>query len=359
LLESSRTATVFVIGAYIPNGGTFMAYHLGRILNEAWNYPVVVVNVGAEVPDAGILPYDPVFPAIPLEELVRRMAPQDILVCNPSFSDHCFGLTLPGRKICYVQDYRTFGFLDRFFDGYVAVGGFVQDFLRQTYDLSTEVIPPFITLPDIAVTPWEMRPRGSIVISAKGAPALLTALRAKLRDLLRERAPEVDAAIDWDDATLQRGGKLAHGAFCQRLAQARFCLSLTPGEGFGLIPLEAMGLGTVVLGFDGFGGRHYFRRGRNCLVRPYPDVAGVADDLVTLLADEDLGQRLSTAGQVTAAGYGYEAFRRAWMKQFTAMLGPPQGRYGRSDARKSGKNGETSGAKGSRASARARKSTFV
>jgi hypothetical protein len=326
LSDSSRTSTVFVIGAYIPNGGTFMAYHLARILHQEWNYPVVAVNVGAEVPDAGILPYDPVFPSIPLGELASRMAPQDILICNPSFSDHGFGLTLPGRKISYVQDYRTFGFLDRFFDNYVAVGGFVQDFLRQTYDLSTDVIPPFITLPDLAVTPWERRPRGSIVVSAKGAPQLLTALRARLRALLRERAPEVDAAIDWDGATLQRGGKLTHAALCERLAQARFCLSLTPGEGFGLIPLEAMGLGTVVLGFDGFGGRHYFRRGENCLVRPYPDVAGVADDLVTLLADEDLGQRLSVAGRVTAAGYGYETFRRAWVTKFTELLGSPQAR---------------------------------
>lgn len=357
--ESSRIGTVFVVGAYVPNGGTFMAYHLACILHEVWHYPVVVVNVGAEAPDDGILSYDPVFPSILLSELPRRMTPQDILLCNPSFSDHCFGLTLPGRKISYVQDYRTFTFLDRFFDGYVAVGGFVQKFLRQTYDLSVDVIPPFIALPDLAVTPWEMRPKNAIVISAKGPPALLAALRAKLRALLRDRAPEVDAAIDWDGATLQRSSKLDHGAFCERLAQARFCLSLTPGEGFGLIPLEAMGFGTVVLGFDGFGGRHYFRRGVNSLVRPYPDVAGVADDLVTLLADEDLGKRLSLAGRETAAGYGYEIFRRRWVKKFTEIVGPPQARYGRSDSRKSGKNGETSGTKGSKASAKARKSTSL
>lgn len=324
--SSSPPVTVYVIGAYIPNGGTFMAYHLGRILNEDWHYPVVVVTVGEEKPDAEILPYEKVFPAIPLGELAGRMTAQDILICNPSFSDHCFGLRLPGFKISYVQDYRTFGFLDRFFDSYVSVGHFVQAYLRETYDLSTEVIPPFITLPDLAIVPWEQRGAASIVISAKGQPTLLGALRARLQDLLRAKAPELEAAIDWDGAALQRGGKRPHRALCEKLAQARFCLSLTPGEGFGLIPLEAMALGTVVLGFDGFGGRHYFRRGENCLVRPYPDVAGIADDLVTLLADDALGLRLSRAGRETAAGYGYEPFRHAWVQKFAALLGPPQAR---------------------------------
>lgn len=324
----TRTPTVYVVGGYIPAGGAFMAYHLGLILHEVWSYPVVVVTLGAETVETGILLYAREFPVVPLDALTQRMTPDDILICNPSFSD--LGLGLPGRKISYVQDYRTYRFLDRFFDSYVSVGDFVQNFLAQTYDLETDVIPPFIAVPEMQTPAWEERPPASLVISAKIPLGffgpLHGQLRAALRNALSRIAPEIDGVIDWDGAHIQRGGRRSHRDFCQRLGQARFCLSLTPGEGFGLIPLEAMALGTVVLGFDGFGGRHYFRRGENCLVRRYPDVAGVAEDLATLMRDDTLAKRLSRAGQETAASYGYAPFRAAWIRKFTEILGPPHAR---------------------------------
>ncbi|NVN10176.1 glycosyltransferase [Nguyenibacter vanlangensis] len=324
MVQAEPCPTVYVVGAYIPNGGTWMAYHIGRILHEEWGYPMVVVRVDAETPDLGVFHYEPVFPVLPLDALEASITARDILVCNPSFSDHAFGLRLPPcRKISYVQDYKTFGLLDRFFDLYVSVGDFVQDFLRRTYDLPTEIIPPFISPPDVRSEAWDTRPAMSLVISSKGPPALLGPMEAKLRAILREKAPEAEAAIDWRGAVLQQDGKISHRAFCERLAQSRYCLSLTPAEGFGLIPLEAMALGAVVFGFDGFGGRHYFRRGRNSLVRPYPDLEGVADDLITLLGDDALGARLSAAGRDVAADYGYDRFRCAWVRYFTEILGPP------------------------------------
>ncbi len=40
------------------------------------------------------------------------------------------------------------------------------------------------------------------------------------------------------------------------IARARYILMLTEMEGFGLIPLEAMVLGTIPVGSDEYGGRH-------------------------------------------------------------------------------------------------------
>jgi len=41
---------------------------------------------------------------------------------------------------------------------------------------------------------------------------------------------------------------------------------LSVAEGFGLVPLEAMAMGSVVVGFDGYGGREHLTPGANCAV---------------------------------------------------------------------------------------------
>ena len=314
---------VYIVGAYIPNGGTLMAYHLGRILHEEWKYQVIAVQVGDERPDQAMFNYDPVFPSIPIEAMMAEVAEKDILICNPSFSHFLFGLQLPCKKITYIQGFNTFSFLDRFFDHYISVGTYVQNFLKQTYDLETDIIVPFLTIPNLRIPEWKERPPFSLIINTKGSPLLLEILQERIRLQLRERAPEIESAIDWQAANLQSKGRLSHLAFCEHLAQSRYCLNLAPAEGFGLVPLEAMMLGTVVLGFDGFGGRHYFRRAKNSLVRSYPDINGVIDDLIAVFQDESLGASISVAGKSTAADYTYERFRNAWTAKFTEILGSP------------------------------------
>ena len=58
---------VFILRPYIPNGGTFMAYHLGRILHQEFGFNAFAV--GDERADNGIFDYDPVFPPISAEEM--------------------------------------------------------------------------------------------------------------------------------------------------------------------------------------------------------------------------------------------------------------------------------------------------
>jgi len=48
----------------------------------------------------------------------------------------------------------------------------------------------------------------------------------------------------------------------------------------------------------------------------YPDIDGVADDLVRVLTDTGYAQSLARKGRETANLYTYERFRAAWIEEF-------------------------------------------
>jgi glycosyltransferase involved in cell wall biosynthesis len=106
------------------------------------------------------------------------------------------------------------------------------------------------------------------------------------------------------------------------LGERRFFVTLSATEGFGLPALEAMAMGATVVGFDGFGGRDYMKPGTNCMVRPFPDIEGVADAIRQLSADPRKAESMAEAGRNTAAEqrFTYEAFRTAWQRQFQSVL---------------------------------------
>src|SRR5581483_1100721 len=152
-MPRSNYRRVYVVGAYIPNVGTVMAYHLGRILERDFGIPAFAVTLGEEGPDSGTRVYDLRMPAVSLADMERQIGADDILIANPSFSAHQFGWRLPGVKLCYVQGFTTFALLDRKFDHYVAVSDFVADFLRSVYSLDVSVIPPFIEFDALPAVP--------------------------------------------------------------------------------------------------------------------------------------------------------------------------------------------------------------
>jgi Glycosyl transferases group 1 len=305
----------FVVGAYIPNGGTLMAYHLGRILQLDYGFEAVAVRVGTETADNGIHRYDPQFSSITISQMEAAIGDHDVLVCNPSFSSYMFGLRLPGRKICYVQHFNTFNLLDCRFDRYVAVSAVVSRFLSAVYGLAPRIISPFINIDSFPnATPWWSRPAGSTLVYAKGGGAILSPVMNRLRDLLSSRAPEIKLESILSDITLPQT------EFMRRIGSHRHLLALSAAEGFGLVPLEAMAMGTTVIGFDGFGGRDYMRPGVNCAVAPYPDVELVADNLIAVTRSPELGTRLAQAGRATAACYTYAQFRSAWIEEFSQFL---------------------------------------
>ena len=290
-----------------------MAYHLGCILELEFGWKGVAVSVPGQEGIPSIHSYDVAFPSISLEEMEKVITDRDILIANPSFSSHQFGLRLPGRKLMYIQGFTTYGVLDCFFDHYVAGSGFVANFVSNLYGVRAPVIPPFIQLEGFPrPTEWLERPPGSILVSAKGNDAIL----ARLRELMARVAPD----IKLDDVLSPLLHAIPHSDLIARLGSYRYLITLSPAEGFGLIPLEAMAMGTVVLGFDGFGGREYMKSGENCWVTSYPDLEELTRQVIAAVGDPTLGMRLSNEGRISAQAYSYARFRAAWQKEFGRFL---------------------------------------
>jgi glycosyltransferase involved in cell wall biosynthesis len=109
------------------------------------------------------------------------------------------------------------------------------------------------------------------------------------------------------------------------MSRHRYLLTLSPREGFGLPPLEAMAAGCTVVGFHGGGGTHYMRTDVNCHVAAYPAMEAVCDGMAAVLEDEDAAERMAAAGLKTAAGYGYEAFERRWIGVLEGLFGGSAG----------------------------------
>lgn len=305
----------FVLGAYVPNGGTIMAYHLGRILERDLGFQAIAVATAKDRPDAGTCVYDLPMPLVSQDEMVRQAADDDVIIVNPSFSDQFFGWKSRGFKISYVQGFNTFPVLDLKLDHFVASSDFVAGYLRTVYGMNPRVIPPFINLDKLPpAPPWWERPGAVVLPSHKGTPELWNLSYLRLRDLVTRRAPRIMFAKPI-------GGDLVpQHELWTRIAGVRYLLMLSATEGFGLIPLEAMALGTVVIGYDGYGGRHYMRPGENCAVAPYPEIERVSELLIEAVNNPEISAAMALRGQETAARFSYEAFRNAWIEEFNRVL---------------------------------------
>ncbi len=65
--------------------------------------------------------------------------------------------------------------------------------------------------------------------------------------------------------------------------------------------------------------------GVNCLVTSYPDLEGLAAQIIAAVRDQALGERLASAGRSTAQAYTYARFRTAWhaeLRQFLQLVRP-------------------------------------
>ena len=295
-----------------------MAYHLGRILEYDFGFRAIAVATGNERADAGVHVYDLQMPLVSQEEMVRQATDDDVIIVNPSFSDQLFGWRSRGFKISYVQAFNTFALLDLNLDHFVAVSDFVAGYLRAVYGINPRVIPPFINLDKLPpAPPWGQRPETVVLPFRKGMRAVWDLSYLRLHDLVTRRAPQITLAEPIAGALLPQHELLT------RIASVRYLLTLSAAEGFGLVPLEAMALGTVVLGYDGFGGRHYMRPDENCAVAPYPEIERVSELLIDAVNRPETSAAMARKGQETAARFSYEAFRKAWIKEFSEILSVP------------------------------------
>lgn len=297
---------VFVYQAFVQAGGTYMAYHLGRILRQ--EFGLEVAAVGAR-PSGGMFHYPVPLPVVDEDELVRRAAPDDLLICNPSFSDRLFGLRLPCRKLCYVQGLRTFQVLDVFFDRYVFVSGWVREFVNRYYGIDGPVIPAFIE---------------SDVFHAAGAAAA-PHRRPVCAVMLRKHEPVVLESLRRVYARMFGGAPpvelipvVAQPDLADAFRRSRVFLGLDVMEGFGLPMLEAMACGCAVVGWDSGGCSEFARWGHDALLARYGDFESLARLLHAALTDDGLAASLGSAGAAAAAAFDRDRFERSWV----AELGP-------------------------------------
>jgi hypothetical protein len=304
----------YVVGAYLPNGGAAMAYHLGRILEYDFGFHAIAVAIGDEHPDRGVRAYDLRMPLVSREDMERDISSDDVLIVNAGFSRFLFGWRIPGFKIGYIQGFAQFNVLDLRLDHYVVVSDVVARHLDAVYDLDVRVIPPFIELDEAGgFSAWSARPERLVLPYRKGILDVWELSFRRVQEILADRAPEITLAEPIP-------GHIPQGELWSRIAAARYLLVLSAAEGFGLVPLEAMALGTVVVGYDGFGGRQYMRSGDNCMVAPFAQIERVADLLIDIVRDSPRAEAMVERARATAAGFTYEAFRRAWVDEFSAVL---------------------------------------
>lgn len=314
---------VFIVGAYLAYGGTYMVYHLGRILEKCFGMEAIAVSqvgeTAAAAQQASIFPYDLAMPSIPLAELALHATPDDILVSCDIGAKYMIGWNFPGKKISYVQTLQPTDTIDMGYQHYISVSDIVSRYFNAVYGIPTKVIPPFINREHFpAVPPWIERPQNVVLPYRKGTRGN-TVVWDKSLELLQayvaQRNPDIVFA-----APLFNGALQSQGEILKRIGQARYLLVLTEMEGFGLIPLEAMALGTIPVGFDGFGGTHYMRQGVNCGTVGYAQIAQAGDAILGLVQDAQSGQKMSERGKLTADLYDYSAFEAAWVHEFSQIL---------------------------------------
>lgn len=305
---------VYVVGAYLPNGGTYMAYHLGRLVQQVFGHTAFAVRMSDERADGGIQDYDVVYPTVSLAEMESEIRPDDLLIANASFSQMNFGLRLNCRKLMYIQHFNSFSLLDVRFDRYVCVSDFVRDVIFKTYGMQPPVIPAFVSTDDCEKPlPWADRPAHRVLVHRKGDAALQTLLFERLQACVKAQVPHIRLES-------LSCAALSHRDLVARLGRYRYLVTLAAAEGFGMIPLEAMAMGTLVVGFDGFGGRQYMRPESNCLIAAYPDVEAVARHLIRAAEREQAARNLADNGRATAAAFDYRSFRDAWIAELKSWL---------------------------------------
>jgi len=284
-----------------------MAYHIGRALHQYFGSEVFIVGSG---PDKMMFSYPVDFPTIPQDEFEKRVTSDDLLICNPSFSDQQFGLRLPCRKLSYVQNVCTFKVLDVFFDHYVFVSDWVKWYIERYYGISGTVIPAFINTDLFSCSDdWSARQTSIPITHYKYDDVVLS----KLLKVYTSKYP--DCPLEFEKYPV-----MGQNEFAKVLRKHRYYLSMAAMEGFGLPMLEAMAAGCTAVGWDAGGSSEYTDHGRNCMIARYGDIEALADHLHFVLNNHEEARRLAAAGYATGKDFGITRFDEAWKKELSTFL---------------------------------------
>lgn len=298
----------YVYQAYVPAGGTYMAYHVGRVLDQRFGLEVLVV--GAE-PETDMFSYPVRYPVVDESRFLGEVTAGDLFICNPSFSSQQFGLRLPCRKLTFVQNIRTYTVLDVFFDHYVCVSEWVRRFLSGYYGIEANVIPAFINTDVFRFEDnWEVRRPVFLVMERKHEGLVFQRFLKVFSDLYPGvRLPYEIVPV------------LPQPALADRFREARYFLSLDAMEGFGLPMLEAMSCGCAVAGWDSGGCREFALPGTNALLARYGDFHGLARHVHLLLTQPALARELGGEGGLAGPRFSRARFDAAWERELAPIVG--------------------------------------
>ena len=303
-----------------------MNYHLGRILQYCFGLEVWAVSQVGETAElarqANIYPYDFSMPSISLADLAVHAGPDDILIACDMGSSFLLGWNFPGVKISYAQSLLSLEVLDMCFDHYISASDIIARNLKEVYGVYSPIVAPFINFDNLPLAPdWQSRPANTILPYRKGTRgkiAFWDASYERIRAAVEARLPSVKFLDPIFSGSLKTQSEILRD-----ISTSRYVLMLTEMEGFGLIPLEAMAMGTIPVGYDGFGGKHYMQPGVNCATVPYAQWEAVVDSIVQLVQDDVHGRFMSERGKSTAREFGYPAFEAAWIREFSRILNLP------------------------------------
>ncbi|OBB73942.1 glycosyltransferase family 4 protein [Mycobacterium sp. 852014-52144_SCH5372336] len=164
----------------------------------------------------------------------------------------------------------------------------------------------------------------------KGMAVLLRALPT-----LVERFPDVEILVvgrgDADELRDDAGDLASHLRFLGQVDDAVkasamrsadvYCAPHTGGESFGIVLVEAMAAGTVVVASDLDAFRQVLDDGRAGRLVPVDDAAALAEGLIEVLADDAVRERYVTAATHAVRPYDWSVVARQIMRVYETVSG--------------------------------------
>lgn len=307
-----KPKTAYLVDCYGQSGGSYMMYNIGKILTETFDYRCICVLIRhTYMKGRKRWNYEHHFEHVNQDEMECQITEQDLLICHEYYSKHFWGRQLPGFKIMYIQAFTTVPVLDPFFDAYCCASNFLASFFKQLYQIEATVIPPFLHLDNLPHLPnWESRDSNKVFVMGK---QFFKPILQIFKQTMQELYPDIPLH-------LTTVSQVPHKEVLTNMANHRYFLWLSPAEGFGLPPLEAMACGCTVVGFHSKGGQHYMQSGENCLTTEFPNIETVCHHLTRVIQDAQLAKKLAEAAPSTAIPYSKIAFEKSWKNTLTLLL---------------------------------------
>lgn len=287
-----------------------MLYQVGRVCYERFNSAVFIVQNRSEKKGEKRFHYPYDFPIVTMGEMRKMITNKDLFICNPTHSRYSFGSRLPAQTVMYLQGVNTYTNLDQNFDHYVSVSGFVRRHALSKYNVDSHVIHPFVDLDTFNQgLPWEQRNKQILVLAYK---------KETMR-LLRKFMKRYQLKYPLRTVTFKKVENLSQKQLATIMGKHQYYLTLTPIEGFGLPPLEAMASGCAVFGFNGYGGMEYFNTKNSC-VSEYRNFGPLVEYLHEIDQNPDVGIPLSKNAVTTAKKFSFAHFKAEWGRYLTDTI---------------------------------------